>query len=219
MARAERPLLAWSGVFGAGALALTVLVLARGTPLAGDVRLTRAVQSRESFDGVAALVNAAGTWNWIPFLVAGGVLLFHGRLRRLRWTAEHRHREALYTFIAALGLRFVDQVLKVIVEAPRPTEAFGVQVDRLRATYGFPSGHVYGNMLFLGVMAMFASSYLPPRMVRPTQTVLCAVILLGGPARVFVGAHWPSDVAGGYLWGAAALCLAAGYGRWASRVA
>jgi membrane-associated phospholipid phosphatase len=36
------------------------------------------------------------------------------------------------------------------------------------------------------------------------------VIMLMGPARVYVGAHWPSDVLGGYLWGSLLLLLVLG---------
>lgn len=215
--RAERRLFAWAGALALAAAALTAWVVAEGTPLPGDVRLTREVQSRESFAEVAEFVNVVGSWNWIPFLAAGAVLLFHGRLRRFRWTATHDHRQALYAFIATVGLRFMDQLLKSIVESPRPAEAFGVQVDRIRDDYGFPSGHVYSYVLFFGVMVVFASAYLPRRAVRPVQAVLLAAILLAGPARVYAGAHWPSDVVGGYLWGGSALCLALGYGRWAAR--
>ncbi len=215
--RAERRLFAWAGALALAAVALTAWVVAEGTPLPGDVRLTREVQSRESFAEVAELVNFAGSWNWAPFLGAGALLLFHGQLRRFRWTAGHEHREALYAFIAAAGLRFADQLLKALVESPRPVEAFGVRVDRVRESFGFPSGHVYSYVLFFGVMVVFASAYLPRRAVRPVQAVLLAAILLAGPARVYAGAHWPSDTAGGYLWGASALCLALGYGRWAAR--
>lgn len=215
--QAERRLFAWAGALALAAVALTAWVAAEGTPLPGDVRLTREIQSRENFAEVADLVNFAGSWNWVPFLAAGALLLFHGQLRRFRWTAGHEHREALYAFIAAVGLRFADQLLKALVEAPRPQEAFGVRVDRIRESFGFPSGHVYSDVLFLGVMVVFASAYLPRRAVRPVQAVLLAVILLAGPARVYAGAHWPSDTAGGYLWGASALCLALGYGRWAAR--
>ena len=28
------------------------------------------------------------------------------------------------------------------------------------------------------------------------------VLVLTGPANVYVGVHWPSDVVGGYAWGA-----------------
>ncbi len=35
-----------------------------------------------------------------------------------------------------------------------------------------------------------------------------ALILLTGYGRILVGAHWPSDVLGGYLWGGLLLLLA-----------
>lgn len=216
--RAERQLFTAAGVLALAGAALTAWVAIDGAPLPGDLRLTREVQARTSFEDVAAFVNFAGSWNWAPFVVAGAVLLFHGQLRRFRWTAGHEHREALYAFVAAAGLRFFDQAMKAALESPRPVEAFGVRVDRIRDSYGFPSGHVYGDVLFLGVMAVFAGAFLPGRLVRPAQVALLAVIVLAGPARVYVGAHWPSDTAGGYLWGVAALCLAVGYGRWAARV-
>ena len=34
------------------------------------------------------------------------------------------------------------------------------------------------------------------------------LLVLAGPARVVAGAHWPSDVVGGYLWGFGILALA-----------
>jgi len=217
--RAERQLFAVAGVLALAALALTVWVEVQGVPLPGDVRVAREIQARESFESVARAVNFAGSWSWLPFLAAGAIVLFHGQFRRFRWQTGPAHRVALYAFIAALGLRFVDQLLKVLLGSPRPDGAFGIRVDHIRDSYGFPSGHVYGDVIFLGTMAVFAGAYLPQRMVTPARVALLVVILLSGPARVYVGAHWPSDTAGGYLWGAAALCLAVGYGKWAARVA
>ncbi len=217
--RAERQLFAVAGLLAIAALGLTAWVELQGVPLPGDLRLAREIQARDSFEGVARAVNLAGSWNWVPFVMAGAVVLFHGQLRRFQWHGGHTHREALYGFIAASGLRFADQLLKVLVESPRPDATFGIRVDRIRDSYGFPSGHVYSDVLLLGVMVAFAGAYLPRPLVPAARVALLAVILLAGPARVFAGAHWPSDTAGGYLWGAAALCLAVGYGKWAARVA
>ena len=38
-------------------------------------------------------------------------------------------------------------------------------------------------------------------MLIPLLAVIAAVVLLVGPARVYEGAHWPSDVAAGYVLG------------------
>ena len=79
--------------------------------------------------------------------------------------------------------------------------------------YGFPSGHVYGDVLIFGVLAVIAPVVFG-RTAGAAARVLClAVIVLAGPARMVIGAHWPSDVLGGYLWGATALCLAVIGGR------
>ena len=45
--------------------------------------------------------------------------------------------------------------------------------------------------------------------LRRAAAIVClALILLTGYGRILVGAHWPSDVLGGYLWGALLLLLA-----------
>jgi undecaprenyl-diphosphatase len=47
------------------------------------------------------------------------------------------------------------------------------------------------------------------------QLVLGALILLVGPSRIYLGAHWASDVIGGYLLGAVWLYLSIQiYGRY-----
>lgn len=217
--RTERQLFAVAGALALAALALTVWVYIQGVPLPGDVRLARAIQARDSFGSVARAVNFAGSWNWVPFVAAFAIVLSHGQFRRFRWQTGHAHREAVYGFIAALGLRFADQLLKALLGSPRPNATYGIRVDHILDSYGFPSGHVYGDVIFLGTMAVFAGAYLPRRLVAPVRVALLVVILLSGPARVYVGAHWPSDTAGGYLWGSAALCLAVGYGKWAARAA
>ena len=213
----EAQLFRLAGVLALAAVALTVWVAVHGVPMPADVRIARAVQARGSFQRTADFINTAGSWNFVPFLAAGAIVLLGGGLRRLRWRAPRERREALYGFLAAIGVRYFDQLLKFLLESPRPTAAWGVRVDEIRDSYGFPSGHVYGDVVFYGVMAVYAAVYLPARLVMPARAVLLAVILLAGPARIFVGAHWPSDTAGGYLWGAAALCLAVGYGTWAGR--
>jgi undecaprenyl-diphosphatase len=113
--------------------------------------------------------------------------------------------------------RFGDSLLKEIVRSPRPVAGVHVHVDGFSNGFGFPSGHVYSDVLIYGVLAVMATSYLSPRLASVARVLVVALIVLSGPARVAVGAHWPSDTIGGYLWGGAALCAAVWFGRWVSQ--
>ena len=64
----------------------------------------------------------------------------------------------------------------------------------------FPSGHVFGSTVFFGFMGFLAVYYqLKRKLLLPLLAVLAIIIVLVGPARVHVQAHFPSDVAAGYL--------------------
>lgn len=63
--------------------------------------------------------------------------------------------------------------------------------------FSFPSGHSTGSMAVYGMIFALAYSHLSGNK-RLTVTTLCvAVIGLIGLTRVYLGAHFPSDVAGG----------------------
>jgi len=201
-----RQLMRAAAVLGIAAMVLTLVVAAHGAPLPGDVRVARTIQDtglRQNAD----IVNALGDWRWVPFaasaaLIASGLRLGGGR------TPGRVRADALAAYAVVLPLWLWVLALKVLVASPRPTADFGLFIDRARTTYGFPSGHVYGDVLVYGAMAAVAAAYLHPRLVLPARAVAVAIIVLAGPARIVVGAHWPSDVLGAYLWGGSALCLA-----------
>jgi undecaprenyl-diphosphatase len=203
-------------VLAALALALTAAVRAQGVPLPGDRWLTDRIQDLGRLRDNAGVINAAGDWNWLVGLGAVGWLLGRWLLPGTR-NLDRQGAEALFAMAAAFALRYWSTLLKKVVESPRPTADLGVYVDRLRDDYGFPSGHVYGDTLIYGALAVLAPAFLPRQLVMPARALCVAIIVLAGPARVVVGAHWPSDVAGGYLWGGAALYAALAAGRFASR--
>jgi membrane-associated phospholipid phosphatase len=214
---AERDLLKLSGICALLALALSMWVAYEKAPVVWDVRVALEIQGQTRFAETAALVNWLGDWHWVPFVVVALVVVWKAGFRGFRGRGPRAVQEAFYAFVAVGALRFVNAILKTVFDSPRPVEELGIRVDQIRETTGFPSGHVYGDVLFFGVIAAFAPLWLPHRLVTPVRAVLVAVIILAGPARVYAGAHWPSDVLGGYLWGLAALSLGLAYGRWAAR--
>jgi len=83
----------------------------------------------------------------------------------------------------------------------------GEIVDRGRPLAGsdnpnpaFPSGHVFGSTVFFGFIGFLAAYYrLKIKVLVPLLVLFAAIIVLVAPARIHVQAHWPSDVAAGYL--------------------
>ncbi|WP_326717089.1 phosphatase PAP2 family protein [Vagococcus jeotgali] len=94
--------------------------------------------------------------------------------------------------------------LKKIFDRPRP------DVEHLVTAYNnsFPSGHAMGSMLFYGTLIFLAHRYIQNKGLRLTIQILFGIlILLVGTSRIYLGVHYPSDILGGYLLGAAWLCF------------
>ncbi len=92
--------------------------------------------------------------------------------------------------VAVLG----DFTLGEIVDRGRP----GAAGDH--PTPAFPSGHVFGSTVFFGFIGFLAAYYgLKKKLLFPLLVVFVAIIVLVAPARIHEQAHFPSDVAAGYL--------------------
>lgn len=118
-----------------------------------------------------------------------------GGLLRLRFRVE-----ALFTLLTVLGDAF-GQLVKLIVARPRPGDD-AISVLFQEAGRSFPSGHVLHYTIFFGFLLYLAATLLPPGGARAILCLLLALpILLIGVSRVYLGAHWASDVLGGYLLG------------------
>jgi undecaprenyl-diphosphatase len=200
-------------------LLLAVVVLAAVVSTAGvlpvDLAITRQLQEARPIDTfltpLMVLVSAPGYYPWTVILWGGAV--FFVVLRR-EWVAS-----ALVGLTAlAAGLA---ELVKLIVARPRPTGDL-VEVYRAVSGYSFPSGHMVHYVAFYGILGYLAWRRLggsppPGTGVRLALELLlvvcCALIVLVGPSRVFLGAHWPSDVIAGYLLGSGCLVLLVAIGE------
>ncbi len=80
------------------------------------------------------------------------------------------------------------------------------------ATYSFPSGHTVGTTLFYSVLAAYLMSRVSSIAARiAILAVAAAMVALVGLSRIYLGAHYLSDVVGAILEGLAwlSLCLTA----------
>ena len=182
-----------------GALALAVVAAGPGI-VPGDIAIARVVQrpgsaTIDDIAGVISLIGADYPSTVVLAVVGIGLLTLLGR-RDL----------ALFLGIAA-ALRAIGPVLKVLIGSPRPSvEAVVIvaQADGL----GFPSGHAMGAALFYGAIVIIAPQVVANRLVvRGIQVIAIAMMALIALSRVRLGVHWPSDVAGGLLFGLGAVCV------------
>ena len=115
------------------------------------------------------------------------------------WIWGQRH---LSIFLAAAALaRVLSEGVKQLVDRPRPSASV-VDVTYQLGGHSFPSGHVLGATLFYGFLIYCAEISISNKPVRRiVQGSLAMVIALMGYARVELGAHWHTDVLGGYVIG------------------
>jgi len=189
----------WGGawlVLLAGAIVLSVLA-GLHSRLPGDLDVTEWVQgSLFPGMGVSRLVRAVGSTEVV--LATGGAVAV------VLWLMGWR-RQALLLALGLVVLPFLQHGLKELVDRPRPTP----DLVELRAGFSspsFPSGHVMSAALLYGFLLYLSLRIALPGLLKVALLGWCAFMLfVSGPANVYVGVHWPSDVVGGYAWAAVLL--------------
>ncbi|MGN6179238.1 MAG: phosphatase PAP2 family protein, partial [Mucilaginibacter sp.] len=114
-------------------------------------------------------------------------------------------REALFTVLSSLS-GLASTVTKFAVNRPRPGAPW-VHVLEKTAQKSFPSGHVIFYTAFFGfIILVMYNRHTIPKPVRLLVSGLCLLLILLIPlSRVYLGAHWFTDVTGGALLGL--ICL------------
>jgi undecaprenyl-diphosphatase len=114
------------------------------------------------------------------------------------WLAWRRaYRGAIAAAIAIVAGKIFVPVLKYGIQRPRPIELYGGA-----EMFSFPSGHATMAMLIFGILAVLVSHSMG-RWGRAVVYATCGIAVIAiAYSRVYLGAHWVSDVAGGLLFGA-----------------
>jgi hypothetical protein len=80
--------------------------------------------------------------------------------------------------------------------------SFAVDVFMPVAGNSFPSGHVMFYTVFFSFLLFFAVTRLPRSLWRAVAVILTGGLIVSvGPSRMYLGAHWLSDVIAAYLFG------------------
>jgi undecaprenyl-diphosphatase len=109
------------------------------------------------------------------------------------------------TFVWAIVGIMLSSLLKMFLHRTRPDTLY-VTMMRFKS-YSFPSGHTFGSTVTYGLLGYQALKH----MALPFGILILAgfftMIIIIGISRVYLGAHFPSDVIGGWLLGAIWLSL------------
>ena len=122
--------------------------------------------------------------------------------------ASGRKLESIFIASLTSSAALLNWLLKLLVSRPRP----GIELMEILSEnngLSFPSGHVTYAVVFFGFL-----SYLVPRLVKQPavawtlRSLLILLIFLIATSRVYLQAHWSSDILGSFLLGGLLLALA-----------
>lgn len=108
-------------------------------------------------------------------------------------------KEKRYKYLVASNLAIIfilNQVLKMVFNRPRPVENRLIEASG----YSFPSGHSMVSMAFYGLLIYLAYKNIKNKKIKYAICIgLTLLIVLIGISRIYLGVHYASDVAGGFL--------------------
>lgn len=162
-------------------------------PFAWDRAILTGLRAHARSEGLRAVAvdfTALGSVPVLILMVAGAALLL---LARGWWLT------AIATVAAGISGGAVVTLVKHTVARARP-DLVPHWVDVHNAS--FPSGHAAGSAMVYMTLAALATQAMRHRRLRH-MIVALAVFLVGaiGVSRVYLGVHWPSDVAAGWCFG------------------
>ena len=113
------------------------------------------------------------------------------------WLAWQRRWQAAAHWAAAAAFALVlSQTLKLSTQIVRP-----VSIYDGASAFSFPSGHTTLSMVIYGFLAVLIAHELSYQMRKIVYAITGIVILMIAFSRLYLGAHWFTDVMGGMLFG------------------
>lgn len=199
MTRAER---CWSATGLAGlVIGAVLLAAARGAgPLWGEGEVIGWVQA---CPGWAELARVLRWCTATEPVTAAGLLA-----AMAAWRFKAR-RFALVTLVLFMVLPIVQSGLKEVADRPRPSPP-AVELRGGYSSPSFPAGHAMSGIVGYGWAAVSVTRLrgVRPRVRYGVAAASMGVIAGTAWANLWVGVHWPTDIAGGLAWGSVLLALA-----------
>lgn len=182
---------------GAGLVILAAMILLDPELARADAAISGWLRANQSDLATRIFLGFTMLADWrVLFPVAAVILGYVAVLRDWRLMA------VLATAFAST-LAFVP-AMKLLIQRARPTPLYsGAEA------FSFPSGHATHATVILGVAALLVASTLGRRLRGLVYGAVAALVLVIAVSRVYLGAHWPTDVIAGMLFGSVVLLAVA----------
>ena len=164
-----------------------------------DVYLSRDIQAEGDTANRKSAILDVLTWvSYFGKPVVTGVMIFV--VAAIFWLLKY-YRETIFVLLTPVAAA-INFVVKLIVDRPRPDGSLVHVLDR-ELDPSFPSGHVNFYVVFFGflIAAMFFTPKIPLWIRVLVALFSTAMIISISFSRIYLGAHWATDVLGGYLLG------------------
>lgn len=120
------------------------------------------------------------------------------------WVTARDKWGILFLLIGIGGGGLLTTLLKHLYARGRPS--INPEIDAIG--YSFPSGHSMGSLIFYGFIAYLIVRSISKRYFKWLVILVAGLLVLWiGSTRIYLGAHYPSDVLAGHLAGAIWLIL------------
>ena len=140
-------------------------------------------------DGLTPILKVITELGGVAFTIIAGVLIFIF-CKKIRW----------FVTFDLVGVTLINQLVKHIIRRPRPNILRLVE----ESGYSFPSGHSMVSMAFYGIIIYLVYKNVSNKYLKWLLISLLSLLILSiGFSRIYVGVHYFTDVAGGFLLGLA----------------
>lgn len=157
-----------------------------------DTTLTQFVQSFP--DWIAPFMHTA-TFLGQPLLTIPLVMGI------IAYGLSKKNKRLVIAGVVAGATFTLNSLLKFLIQRDRPETADFLAVH----SFSFPSGHASSTVVIFGLVAIILWQLLPRMWAKVAVGSITLLTVLVGVSRVYLGAHYPSDVLAGWVVGSIGL--------------
>lgn len=176
-------------------LSLTLFTLLANTYDSGfieylDIQAIKRIQSFEQTNITLVMKFFSYIGDTLRVIIISVIILF------ILFKVFHQRKELILFLVVLIGSTILNVLLKNYFHRERPNLVRMIIEDG----YSFPSGHTMAALSLYGIISFLLWRHIPQQSGRILFICISAFFILGiGLSRIYLGAHYPSDVVGAYL--------------------